>query len=206
MSQLFEINRITSVSDIIKGIPLERLAAICDGERQHRVVIHASTESAKRAAEEAYAETFCDLAESSANEWLEQQDAEEANETIKALRCHAEPDLLCGKCRYEGASDCGRRMAADAADLIKSLQAQLAAKEAINQAYSATVSLLGADKAKLAEQLSTSQARERAAIKEICALCRFGRQVGLEAGYQSTGNGCRCETCKWRGQQGGDAE
>ena len=39
MSQLFEINRITSVNDIIRDIPLERLAEICEAERDGRCVV-----------------------------------------------------------------------------------------------------------------------------------------------------------------------
>ena len=39
MSQLFEINRITSVNDIIKGIPLQELSDACDAIREGKFVV-----------------------------------------------------------------------------------------------------------------------------------------------------------------------
>lgn len=49
------------------------------------------------------------------------------DKVLNGLQCHADTDLLCGKCPYEGTTDCGRRLATDAAELIKSLQSQLTA-------------------------------------------------------------------------------
>ncbi len=192
MSQTSKSNRIASVYDITKGIPLERLAFICEAELGRKLVAFASTESAKRAAEEAYAEAFCDLAESSANEWLEQQDAEEANEIVKALRCHADPDLLCGECPYEGTSDCGRRMAADAADLIESLQAQLGDKTALLDA-----AIAGQET--LQRALAESQSRERAAVEDMRAGI-MDRACEVCAKYY---NRHECDGCsfEWRGPQ-----
>lgn len=148
------------------------------------------------------------------------------DEIIRALRiCNNPKGHRCSECpvfsRYERGI-CKKTVDKAAADLIERLQGQLketwewdmyqCAKREIErlqiqseQRYQLYCGALDTIE-RLESQLSASQARERAAIKEICALCRFGRQVGLEAGYQSTGNGCRCETCKWRGQQGGNAE
>jgi hypothetical protein len=46
---------------LVAGIPLDRLELICNAERERRCVIFTTTESAKKAAEEAWAEAFCDL-------------------------------------------------------------------------------------------------------------------------------------------------
>lgn len=81
-----------TIHDIIKGIPLERLAFICEAEKSRRLVAFPTTASAKRAAEEAYAEAFCDLAESSANEWLEQQE-QDGNARIEATEDIENPRL-----------------------------------------------------------------------------------------------------------------
>lgn len=57
----------------LASISSERLLQLLEAEKDRRCVVCASRETAKRVAEEAFAEAFCDLAESPADAWLEKE-------------------------------------------------------------------------------------------------------------------------------------
>lgn len=151
----------------------------------------------------------------------------EAEQILKALRC-----CLAGLCDercplFGETSNCEKTLMIQSADLIESLQSriaelekQLAAKEAVNQAYSATVSLMKIDKsdaiqrAESAEkQLAASQRREQAAVEDLesfmresnelraCTYCGIDQSWGCS--LHKTSSMCMP---KWRGPQDGKGE
>lgn len=90
------IGRLGKIEDILyapdgtERISLDRLRVLVEANSKHLCVIFVSVESAKRAAEEAYAEAFCALAESGANEWLEGQNTRAEAEAALAKGGHTD--------------------------------------------------------------------------------------------------------------------
>lgn len=159
-----------------------------------------------------------------------------AEQIVKALRC-----CLAGLCDercplFGETSNCEKTLMIQSADLIESqqshiaeLEKQLAAKEAVNQAYSATVSLMEIDKADAIQraesaekQLAESRRETRAAVEDMehiaseiekCdwILAKDGELVGsLHLGRCAVCNHRYCDEeidsgCKfeWRGPQDG---
>jgi uncharacterized paraquat-inducible protein A len=119
-----------------------------------------------------------------------------AEEIVRALRENAE---WCDANEYEAPLCMGDNQRA-AADLIESLQAQLAKYDEVAAEYGIdgqTVLTLAksqiataADNVKLMEQLTASQRREKAARNELCQKC--GR-------YHEAHKGA-CDGCRWKGE------
>lgn len=162
---------------------------------------------------------------------------ENADEIVRGLRYTQKKYE--NKRLFTGETDVSA-MARDAADLIESqqsriaeLEKQLSAKEAVNQAYSATVSLMEIDKsdaiqrAESAEkQLAESRRETRAAVEDLSGICgqidddEYLRKAFCihpgnedcpsekENGYVDVDDcvGCPLFENSWRGPQAGKGE
>ena len=116
-----------------------------------------------------------------------------ANEIVRALRdAENNSELDCDI--YEL-----RPVLTDAADLIESLQKENTGLKDIAGRYEQLQEKhkkLIAEADDLEIQLSASQARERAAVDELCDCCkRYARTVTLKTD---------CLNCQWRGPQAGE--
>jgi hypothetical protein len=127
-----------------------------------------------------------------------------ADEIVGALRiCSRPKGHRCSECpifsRYEHRT-CKATVDKAAADLIESLQAQLAKYDEVAAEYGIDGQTMltlaksqiatAADNVKLMEQLTASQRREKAARNELCQKC--GR-------YHEAHKGA-CDGCRWKGE------
>ncbi len=138
----------------------------------------------------------------------EKEEADNADETVRALRlCADDEPANCINC--PGDSDvssrtCSNKLMANAAGLIESMQTQLADYHHISELVDGKMAenqRLRRINENLQEQLSASRHRERAAVEDLetaesCITCEHD----WDCEY-SNSNGCSIANYKWRGPQ-----